>query len=56
MQEYKIIFTETLVHTFSVEAENVEEADNEFTRGLSEGRFDFSDGEVADSEYTITPV
>ena len=50
---YKIVYTETLVHHFYVDAENEEEAQMLFQRGIADGEFDFSDGDVVDSDFGI---
>lgn len=50
---YRVVYRETLVHVFYVEASNEEEAKEIFEYELQEGKFDFSDGEVEDTEYTI---
>ena len=46
---YKIIFEETLTHEFYVDAESPEDAEDEFNYLASEGKIDFSDGEVTSS-------
>lgn len=46
---YKIIFEETTTHEFYVEAESPEAAEEEFNYLVSEGKIDFSDGEVTNS-------
>lgn len=53
MKTYVVHYTETLVHTFYVEANNEEEAKEEFEYELQEGKVDFSDGEVSEANYTI---
>ena len=49
MKTYKVIYTESLVHAFYVDAENEEEARQEFDRKAANGEFDYSDGAVYDS-------
>lgn len=49
MKTYKVIYTESLVHAFYVDAENEEKAREEFDRKAANGEFDYSDGEVYDS-------
>ena len=49
MKTYKIIYTESLCHVFYVDAENAEQAREEFDRKAACGEFDYSDGEVYDS-------
>ena len=53
MKPYKVIYKETLIHTFYVEANSEEEAARVFLEGCANCQFDFSDGEVDDSDYTI---
>lgn len=53
MKTYKVTYKETLVHTFYVEAENEEEAEENFKQGLMDGAFDFSDGEVDETDYSV---
>ena len=50
MKTYKIIHTETLVGWFYVEAETPEDALDEYYRLVSNGKIDFSDLEMIDSE------
>jgi hypothetical protein len=49
VKTYKVIYTESLVHAFYVDAENEEAAREEFDRKSVNGELDFSDGEVYDS-------
>ncbi len=53
MKTYKITYKETLIHTFYVDAENEEEAQENFEHGLMDGTFDFSGGDVDDTDYSI---
>lgn len=53
MKTYKVIYTETLAHTFYVEANSEEEADKVFREKSMECEFDFSNGEVIDTGYII---
>ena len=53
MKTYKVTYTEKLIHTFYVEADNVDEASKEFDRQLNYGEVDFSDGCLTDSKITI---
>ena len=46
MKTYKVIYTESLVHAFYMDAENEEEAREEFDRKSANGELDYSDGEV----------
>ena len=50
---YKVIYTETLVHEFEVEASTPEEAKKMFEERNNKGEFDFSYGEVVDSSITV---
>lgn len=49
MKTYKIIYTESLVHTFYVNALNKESAREEFNRKSANGELDYSGGEVYDT-------
>ena len=53
MKTYKVIYKETLLHTFYVEANSEEEAQEVFEEGCTHGQFDFCDGWVDDTDYTI---
>lgn len=53
MKTYKVIYKETLVHTFYVEASNEEETKKVFENNVAYGEFDFSDGEIDDTEFKI---
>lgn len=53
MKTYKIVYTETLVYTFYVEAENEEEAKEIFETNVAYGEFDFSDGAMSDTKFEI---
>lgn len=53
MKTYKVTYKETLVHTFYIEADNIEDAEDAFDRFVDHGEVDFSDGELVDSEITI---
>ena len=56
LKEYKVTFTETIIHTFFFEAESEEDAENKFLEAADNCEIDFSDGEVSDSEYYIAEV
>jgi hypothetical protein len=56
MKTYQVTYTETLVHTFYVEAHNEEEADKVFREKSMECEFDFSDGEITETGYVIECV
>ena len=47
---YKITYTETLVHTFYVDAESPEDAVETFDEDARNGEYDFSDGEVSNTK------
>lgn len=47
---YKITYTETLVHTFYVDAESLEDAVETFDKDARNGEYDFSGGEVSNTE------
>lgn len=53
MKSYKVIYKETLVHTFYVDAKDEESAKEAFEEDLMQGKVDFSDGEVSDTEYEV---
>lgn len=53
MKTYKIIYKETLVHAFYVEANSEREAQEAFEQGMMDGAFDFSDGDVDEADYSI---
>lgn len=50
---YKITYTETLVHTFYVDAESPEDAVEIFDEDARNGEYDFSDGEVSNTEIEV---
>lgn len=53
MKTYKVTYTEKLIHTCYVDANNEEEAKDAFEEDLMQGRVDFSDGEVDETEYKL---
>ena len=53
MKTYKVIYKETLFHTFYVEANNEEEAERVFEEGMEENAFDLSDGALDDTDYWV---
>ena len=53
MKTYKIVYKETLVHWFYVDAEDECEAEEKFKQGLMDGEFDLSDGSVDEADYNI---
>ena len=53
MKTYTIVYKETLIHTFEVEANSPEEAKNVFEEKIAYGEFDFSDGEIDTTEFNI---
>ena len=50
MKTYKVIYKETLVHIFYVDANNEEEAKEVFEQDMMDGNVDFSDGEIDEVE------
>ena len=56
MKNYKIIYKETLVHTFEVEANSPEEAKARFEENIAYGEFDFSCGEIDDTEFRVVEI
>lgn len=52
-KNYTIIYTETLVHKFEVEASTPEEAKRVFEERNNKGEFDFSCGDFVDSSITV---
>lgn len=50
---YKVTYVETLVHTFYVDADSLDEAKKEFEKLSRDGEFDFSYGEICDTTTTI---
>ena len=53
MKNYQIVYKETLIHTFNVEANSEAEAKAVFEEKLAYGEFDFSDGEIDTTEFII---
>ena len=53
MKTYKVTYKETLIHTFYVEANNEEEAEEIFKAQSMACELDFSDGEIDETEYII---
>ena len=49
MKTYKITYTESLFHVFYVDANSEEEAREEFNRRAFNAEFDYSDGEIYDT-------
>ena len=56
MKTYKVTYTETLVHTFWVDAESLDEARGTFDTYVNHGEIDFSDGCLVDSDIKIEEV
>ena len=56
MKNYRIVYKETLIHTFDVEADSEEEAKEIFEEKIAYGEFDFSDGEIDETEFIIKEV
>jgi hypothetical protein len=53
MKTYKVTYKETLIHTFYVEAENIDDAEDTFKEFVDHGEIDFSDGEIDATELKI---
>ena len=53
MKTYKVTYTEKLIHTFYVDANNIDEANDKFYHQLNHGEIDFSDGCLTDSKINI---
>lgn len=53
MARFEIVYTETSVLLYEVEAENEEEAQEKWYDDVENGRVDFTDMEVVDSEFSI---
>jgi hypothetical protein len=53
MKIYKVTYKETLIHTFYVEAENIDDAEDTFKEFVNHGEIDFSDGEIDTTELKI---
>lgn len=56
MKNYRVIYRETLIHTFDVEANSEEEAKAIFEEKIAYCEFDFSDGEIDETEFIINEV
>ena len=56
IKEYAIVYKESLLHTFYVEADSEEEAEEEFDRLVENGEIDFSDGEIYDTSTSVYPI
>ena len=53
MKTYKVTYKETLIHTFYVEANDKDEAEEVFQAQAMGGELDFSDGSVDETMYII---
>ena len=53
MKTYKITYTETLVHWFYVDAENADDAKTRFEKGVMDGEFDFTHGDIDTTDFKI---
>ena len=53
MKTYKVTYIEKLIHTFYVEANSEEEAEEAFEQGMMDGAFDLSDGEIDTTDYWV---
>lgn len=49
----KIIYRETLVHQFDIDAHTKEDAMKKFLKLVNEGEIDFSYGEIVDTETIV---
>lgn len=56
MENYKIVYKETLIYTFNVEANSPEEAKAVFEEKIAYGELDFSDGEIDTTEFIVKAV
>ena len=56
VKNYRIVYRETLIHTFDVEASSEEEAKAVFEEKITYGEFDFSGGEIDTTEFIIKEV
>lgn len=53
MKNYMIIYTETVSHTFYVDADSKDDAEEKFKQMNESGELDFSYGDVVDTETKI---
>ena len=53
MKTYVVIYKETVIHEFYVDAENETEAQDKFEQGLMDGEFDFTHGYTDETNYKI---
>jgi hypothetical protein len=53
LKTYAIVYKVRLVHTFYVEANSEDEAEEEFDRLVENGEIDFSGGEVYDTSTSV---
>ena len=53
MKTYKVTYKETLIHTFYVDANNKDEAEEVFEKQSMACELDFSDGVVDETVYII---
>lgn len=53
MKTYLIIYNEVITHTFYVDANSKEEAEEKFEKMNESGELDFSYGDVVDTETKI---
>lgn len=56
MARFEIVYTETSVLLYEVEAENEEEAQEKWFDDVENGRVDFTDMEIVDSEFSISTL
>ena len=53
MKEYKVIYTETIVHEFYVKADSIDDVGREFDRMGMECELDFSDGDLVETTREV---
>ena len=53
MKNYMIIYTETVSHTFYIDADSKDDAEEKFKQMNESGELDFSYGDVVDTETKI---
>lgn len=53
MNTYLLCYKETVQHNFYIDANSVEEAEEEFNQLANKGKIDFCGGTVVDTDLTI---
>ena len=56
MKSFKVTYKETLIHTFYVDADSKDEAEDVFQAKAMSGELDFSDGAVDETMYIIEDI